>query len=360
MNHLQLHSWSCAVALVLLAGASSAFAQTAPSLGNAGPYAVLAGSAVTNTGPTTVAGDVGVSPSAAITGFPPGTISAGSAFHAGDANAAAAQVSLTTAYNSLAAQPSTQNLTGQDLGALVLTPGVYTYNSSAQLTGALTLNALGNPAAVFIFQIGSTLTTASGSSVLMINGGSVCNVFWQVGSSVTLGTTTNFVGNILSLTSITLNTNARVAGRTLARNGAVTLDGNNVSAAACGAAPGACPLPGLTPEVLPGGTVGVAYSQQLLGNSGTQPFTFTTTTALLPAGLTLSASGLLAGTPTSPLAQTFTVRATDAFGCFVDRTFTFRIGASVPTMPQVVFFLLGAALLAAGYLRLRRRVPVRS
>jgi type VI secretion system secreted protein VgrG len=120
-------------------------------------------------------------------------------------------------------------LTGQDLGGLTLTPGVYCFSTSAQLTGTLTLDAQGNSSAVFIFKIGSTLTTASASSVLLINSASSCGVFWQVGSSATLGTGTALAGTIVALTSITLNTGSSVSGRTLARNGAVTLDDNNVT-----------------------------------------------------------------------------------------------------------------------------------
>jgi hypothetical protein len=216
-----------------LCGASAAFAQTAPSLGSAQSFAVLGGSTVTNTGSSTITGDLGVSPGSAVTGFPPGLVMSGT-IHAADAVALAAQNSVTTAYNSLASQPCTQDLTGQDLGGQTLTPGVYCFSSSAQLTGTLTLNAQGNGNAVFIFKIGSTLTTASSSSIVLINGGSLCNVFWQVGSSATLGTATSFAGNILALTSITLTTSARVTGRTLARNGAVTLDTNTVAANACG------------------------------------------------------------------------------------------------------------------------------
>ncbi len=367
MKHRPHYQKACAAIVILLCGASTAWAQTAPSLGNAAPFAVLGGSTVTNTGTSVIAGNVGVSPGSAITGFPPGTISSGSAFHGGNATAAAAQVDVTAAYNSLAGQASTGNLTGQDLGVVgQLTPGVYTFSSSAQLTGQLTLNAQGNANAVFIFQIGSTLTTASASSVVVINGGSVCNVFWQVGSSATLGTTTAFSGNILAQASITLNTGARIAGRALARTGAVTLDTNVTSAAACGAGGGVpppaavCPVLGITPEVLPGGAVGVAYSQQILGNSGTSPYTFSTTASLLPAGLSLSSAGLLAGTPTTSLAQTFAVRATDSLGCVADRTYTFRIGVAVPTMPQVLVVLLAMGLMAIGYFRLRRPGSVRT
>lgn len=125
------------------------------------------------------------------------------------------------------------NLSGQDLGGQTLTPGVYCFDTVAQLTGTLTLNAQGNPNAVFIFKIGSTLTTASNSAVTVTNGGSPCNVYGQVGTSATLGTNTSFLGNILALTSITLNTGANVIGRTLARNGAVTLDTNNIDTGPC-------------------------------------------------------------------------------------------------------------------------------
>lgn len=222
--------------LIMMFGIARASAQSAPSLGSAQSFAVLAGSTVTNTGASTISGDVGVSTGSAITGFPPGVILSGTT-HSNDSLAIAAQSSLTTAYNTLAGQSTTQDLSGQDLGSKTLVAGVYNFASSATLTGVLTLNAQGNSNAVFVFKIGSTLTTASGSSIVVINGGSTCNVFWQVGSSATLGTTTSFVGNILALTSITLTTSANVAGRALARNGAVTLDTNNVNPACVVAVP---------------------------------------------------------------------------------------------------------------------------
>jgi hypothetical protein len=208
-------------------GASPAAAQV--SLGTAETFGVLAGSAVTNTGASVITGDVGVSPGTAVSGFPPGMVVPPSTIHSADAVAAQAQVDLTDAYNAIVAMPTLVDLTGTDLGGLTLVPGVYGFTSSAQLTGTLTLDAQGDPNALFIFKIGSSLTTATGSSVVVINGGSDCGVFWQVGSSATLGTTTVFAGNILALTSITLNTGATMSGRALARNGAVTLDGNSVS-----------------------------------------------------------------------------------------------------------------------------------
>ena len=234
--------------LLSAAGAmASPGAQTAPGPGSAASFAVLGGQTVTNTGPTTIFGDLGVSPGSAITGFPPGSLTGG-ATHKADAVALQAQSDVTIAYDDLAGQACTGDITGQDLGGQTLTEGVYCSTSSSQLTGALTLDAQGNADAVFIFQMVSTLTTASNSSVSVINGGTACNVFWQVGSSATLGTTTQFVGNILALTSIALQNNADVVGRALARNGEVTMDTNNATIQGC---PGAPAAPTATPTGTP-------------------------------------------------------------------------------------------------------------
>ena len=213
-------------------GEASHVNATAPTLGTAASFAVLGGSTVTNTGETIVTGNVGVWPGSAVTGFPPGRVFGGT-IHRGDAVAQQAQNDATTAYNSLAGQPCDEDLTGQDLGGLTLTTGTYCFSTSAQLTGTLTLDAQGNPDAVFIFQIGTTLTTASDSTVRMINGGNPCNVYWQIGSSATLGTGTHFEGNILALASTTLTTHVGVVGRALASTGAVTMDSNTVSIGGC-------------------------------------------------------------------------------------------------------------------------------
>jgi Ice-binding-like len=231
---------------VYLCTVSSASTATSPPLGGAASFAVLAGSVVNNTGSSVVYGNLGISPGVAVIGFPPGVVVPPGTIHDADAVAAQAQSDLTTAYNNAAGQVCDINLTGQDLGGVTLTPSVYCFRSSAQLTGMLTLDAQGNPNAVFIFQIGSTLMTASNSSVLLTNSASACNVYWQVGSSATLGNYTQFAGNILELVSITLNTGASVSGRALALTGAVTLDANKVSNAGC---PGAPPLPVFLPLV---------------------------------------------------------------------------------------------------------------
>jgi len=202
-------------------------------LGTAGDFAVLAGSTATNTGASLInGGDVGVSPGTSLTGFLPGVIVAPFTMHSGDATSLQAQADLTTAYNACVALPMTQDLTGVNLGGLTLLPGVYKFASSAQLTGMLTLDCNNDPNAEFVFQIGSTLTTAAASSVVVIN--SVippsCVVFWQVGSSATLGAGNAFQGHILALASITVGAaTSIVSGSALAINGAVTLDTNAVT-----------------------------------------------------------------------------------------------------------------------------------
>jgi hypothetical protein len=227
------------------------------NLGTAASFDVLGASTVTNTGNTVINGDLSVYPGLAITGFPPGIVNG--ATHAGDAVAQGAQADALTAYNVLAGLTPSANLTGMDLGGLTLLPGTYKFNSSALLTGMLTLNFEGLNNQNIVFQIGSTITTASASSVLVINPGHNDNVYWQVGSSATLGTTTSFYGTIIALTSDTLNTGATDnCGRVIALNAAVTLDDNTVNIDSCVSAP-SLPEPA-TIGLLAPGLVGVGVA----------------------------------------------------------------------------------------------------
>ena len=218
----------------------SAFANSV-NLGTAGSYAVLAGSAVTNTLATTLSGDLGLSPSTAYSGGGTITFASGTT-NINNAAALQAQSDLTTGYLQAKNLASTDNLSGMDLGGQTLKTGGYSFTSSAGLATGTTLTLTGTPGALFVFQVGSALTTGSGSSVIFINsltGKPMTdpNIFWQIGSSATLGTSTSFEGNILALTSITLDTSASITcGSALAQNGAVTLQGNTITN--CGSSSG--------------------------------------------------------------------------------------------------------------------------
>ena len=205
--------------------------QTAVPLGSAANFVILAGSTVTNTGPTIITGgDVGLSPGSAVTGFPPGTLVSPAVMHVTDPTAAQAELDLTTAYNYAAGLPNAAVLPG-DMSGLTFTPGLYKTSSTVMLSaGNVTLDAQGNANAVFIFQVGSTLTTLGSTQVILAGGAQAKNVFWQVTSSATLGTNSIFEGTIIALQAITLDTGATLTGRALARNSAVTLDSNSVTA----------------------------------------------------------------------------------------------------------------------------------
>jgi hypothetical protein len=239
------------LALVFALVAVPAVAQAAPvNLATVSPFVVLGGTTVTNTNASVLNGDLGVAPGTALTGFDVAVVNG--ATHENDGVAKTAQADLTTAYNVAAEQPVSggNDLSNTDLGERTLTPGAYGFTSSAQLTGALTLDAKGDPNAQFVFEIAEGLTTAPASSVVLVNGASPCNVFWQVGSSATLDTTTVFQGNLMALTSISLNNGASVIGRMLARNGQVSLINNVLTRPLC--AVGSTSPPATEPPSGPG------------------------------------------------------------------------------------------------------------
>lgn len=316
----------------------SASAQTAPTLGAAGSFAVLAAQTVTNTGPTIISGDLGVDPGTAVTGFPPGSVNGGSILGPGGA-AALAQLDTTAAYISLAGQSCPVSNTfavPTDLGGLTLVPGVYCFASSAGLTGTLTLDALGNPNAVWIFQVASTLITEVGSRVVIINGGQQCNVYWQVGSSATLKTGSTFIGNILALTSIALNTNANVSGRALARNGAVTMDSNTVGF-------NACAVPPVTP-VAP--TLAKAFSPNVITAGGTSTLTITLSN---PDATTAGSASV---TDTLPIGVvTAGIASTTCGGTVTTGTSSVTLtGGSIPANGSCTMTVLVTAASAGGYI----------
>ena len=248
---------STGIAAVITIGALIAFgvpagaAPTKVGLGTADSFGVLAGSGITNTGPTTITGDIGTFPNTSVTGSASVTLSGTN--HAGDSVTQGAKSDLVTAYTTAAGQGPTTAISADPVGT-TLQPGVYNSASEIGLSGVLTLDGGGDPAAVWVFQAGSSLTTASGSTIALVNGAQACHVYWQVGSSATLGTNSTFRGTIMALTSISLQTGARVDGRVLARNGAVTLDTNTITRSACitGTTPTATATP--TSTTTPGPT----------------------------------------------------------------------------------------------------------
>ena len=316
--------------LLLTTAPPAVAAQPSVGLGTATSFAVLAGSTVTNTGPTTVSGDLGVSPGTAVTGFPPGQVTNGT-IHAADAVALQAQNDLTTAYNDAAGRGPVVDKTGQDLGGQTLVAGVYGATGAMALTGTVTLDAQGDPGAVFVLQAGSTLITASNSTVALIGGAQACHVFWQVGSSATLGTGTDFVGTVMALASVTVQTGADVQGRILARNGQVSLDTNTITRSDCAATPTATATP--TPTA-------TATSTSTTTPTGTPTGSPTATLTGVPTGSptsTLSASPTLpaptgSATPTAPTAATTSPTPT-APGTHASASRTPGIGTGVPAVP---------------------------
>jgi hypothetical protein len=310
-KHRKLRGLSALIALAAISAvmASGAQAATVP-LGTANPFAVLGGSAVTNTGPSVINGDVGVSPLTSITGFPPGVVIGGT-FHVADGVASGAQDDLVIAYDNAAGRSSDVTLAGDPVGS-TLAPGTYTASSQLNLSGDVTLDAHSDPNAVFVFQVGSDLIVAPGSRILLQGGAQACNVFWQVGSSATIGTTSAFVGNIMALTSISMNTGASLDGRVLARNGAVTLDTNTITKSAC-----ATPAPPTSSDTSATTESGTPVSIQLNGGDTTG------------ATLTYTITGQPSNGTLGPIDQaTGTVLYTPDSGFAGSDSFTYEIGST--------------------------------
>ena len=304
-------------------------AQLPVPLGTAGSFAVLAGAGVTSTGNTVVNGNLGTSPTLSVTGFGPGIVINGAMYKGVGTLAGTAQNDLTTAYVNAAGRACPGPPLPGDIGGTVIFPGVYCSASSVGITGTVTLNGNGNPNAVFIFQMGSTLTTAANNSnVNLIGGAQASNVFWQVGSSATLGTSTIFNGTIMAQASVSVNTGAVLNGRALARTGAVTLQGNAMTVPAAPPAGGG-PGPLSVTCSFPSGQVGVAYSSFLVATGGTPAYTYSIAGGSLPTGLTLNPStGAIAGTPTAAGTFSDTSRVADSAGASSTSACGITIGAA--------------------------------
>ena len=304
-------------------------------LGTAGTFGVLGASAVTNTGPTVVNGDVGVSPGTSITGFsgaPNGTYTG--SLHQTDAAAAQAQNDLTTAFNTAAGlTPTTSGLS--ELNGLSLTPGVYSGGALA-LANNGTLTLAGSASSVWVFQAASTLTIGSGTHILITGGASGCNVFWKVGSSATLGTSAQFQGTVLAAQSITATTGATIVGRLLASNAAVTLDTNTITVpTGCPAAgtPASSTSPEITSGTPPTATEGTPYTFTVTA-TGTPAPVFTVSAGSLPAGLTLNGTtGQITGTPTTPGSATVTLTASNGVTPNTSAIYTMQTQAAETSTP---------------------------
>lgn len=333
------------LAILLLAPAASA--ATAPvALGGADPFAVLAGSGITNTGTTTIQGDVGSSPTPTQTGF--GTVTLTGTNHHGDAVTVAAKTDLLAAYNDTRDRTGGTPVAGGELGGLTLGPGVYADDNapdSLAITGTLTLDGGGNASSVFIFQSGSTLVTATGSKVALINGAQSCNVFWQVTSSATLGSSSRMQGRILAQASITVGTGATINGSALALDGAVTMAGNTIRDVPC------APL-NVTCSPTAGGvdvtwnSVADATSYNLYRSTGSDPFILLASGVTSPYEDTTAASG-----------QTYTYKVTAvASGAESDPSATCTsVAASTFPVGLALGLAAGGAVLAVGFVLWRRR-----
>lgn len=323
------------IALMPALGAQAATEISGPvDLGTAATYGALGASAVTNTGPTVINGDLGVSPGTSVTGFGVGLGTFTGTLHQTDAAAAQAQADTTTAFNTAASITPTESGISE-LSGLSLSPGVYAGGALALANGG-SLTLAGSANSVWVFQAASTLTIGSGSHILITGGASSCNVFWEVGSSATIGTTAQFQGTVMAMQSITATTGATIQGRLLARTAGVTLDSNVVTPPS-GCEPAGSvftsPSPEITSESPTGATAGTPYSFVLTA-SGTPSPTFAITGGTLPAGLQINGStGTISGTPTSPGNSTFTITASNGIAPATSAIYTITTAAPPATTP---------------------------
>lgn len=361
--------------VVLLCVPSTTWAQVAPPLGAASSFAVLSATPdVTNAGPTVVTGDLGVYPAGSVIGFPPGTVTG--TIYAADLTAQNAQAANLTAYGFLAAETCTTHFTGvTDLAGMTLVPGVYCFDSSALNTGLLQLDAQGDPTAVWVFQTVSTLTTATGSHVVVINGGptQACNVFWQVGTSATLFTSSTLVGNILAHDSIALQNAASLSGRAWAYIGEVTLDSNTVGGCSPNGAPNSITIVKNTVggnDTFPFAATGVGvsgFSIVTTGNPGSGSHSFTGlfagtyTFQETPIPASWSLTGLACVDPTNNSTVTLTTGTASvnlAEGEAVTCTYTDNLlptpVANAPTLSEWAMILLATLLAIVGFAAMRR------
>lgn len=329
--------------LTLLCGTTPALAQ---SVGAASSFAVVGAAGVTAAGGagTVINGDVGTSPSAAITGFPPGVVLPPYGLHANDAAAIAAQGADVALFTMLGAGACTDTVVPQMSGAS-FGPGIHCFTSTSDLAALSNMTLTG--AGVYIFRVASSLTANVGSTVTLA-GVDPCSVYWQVGSAATLNGV-NFPGNVVAQAGVTLGVGASLSGRALAIAGPVTLAGGNaVGGCSAPAVPGVCPAITLAPPTLPEGRVAVAYSQAITASGGTGPYTFAVTTGTVSAGLILTPAGLLSGTPSAAGPTGFVVRGTDANGCFQEVPYALTVAPATPTPAECPVLSMTPATLPSG------------
>jgi cytoskeletal protein CcmA (bactofilin family) len=334
---------------------------TAPNLGASGGFVVLGASTVTSAGASVITGNLGLSPGISVTGFPPGKLVG--TLHIADPAAAQAQLDLTAAYNDAAGRTLGAIGLAGNLGGMTLAPGLYKSTSSLEISsGDLTLDAQGDANAVYIFEMGSTLVTTVGRKVILAGGAQAANIYWQVGSSATLGVSSVFKGNILALASITVATGASVEGRLLARTAAVTLDGNIVAAGAV--APVVILAPAVSSAAPSNGAIGVAVNSTIVANFNEvmSASSINTSTVLLKQGAnvvsgTVSYAGqtaiftpVLYLSPSTVYTATITTGASDTAGkpLAANMVWSFTTAGTIVAVPPATLGGLGAFEILAG------------